>query len=265
MKAKLLFITALFSTVFVQTKAQVADVAIAKAFYTTYYVDDTTQRTSPQIAETVLYLGEKGSIYRRILDEESKPLLHMSYGGTMETFDIIEESASQIFLAGKSHRVERVIDNKYIITEDKPVIDWELGDETKMIGGYNTQKATAKFGGRVYTAWFAADIPFSYGPWKLQGLPGLILEARDSKNDLVFEFTGFQTVKKEDAVKIAVPKSFKFQKVTHQQFEKIYVDFIADPLTFMRASLGLPPDSKAVVGGPSNGKKYNNPREIRDK
>lgn len=244
--------------------AQDADVALAKAYYQFSHIRDTTKAGSPAISEMVLYMGEKGSLYRGVQDEESKPLLHQAKGGSLATFDIIEESSAQVFLAGKSHRVERIIDNKYIITEDQPHIDWQLHEDVKMIEGYEAQKATALFGGRFYTAWFTPDIPFSYGPWKLQGLPGLILEARDSKNEVVFEFRGFQIIPEGEAVKIALPQSFKFRKVTHEQFEKIYVGFLADPMGFMKASLGLPMDADSQITGINKGEVIpHNPLEIR--
>lgn len=240
------------------------DVALAKAYYQFSHVKDTTKRESPAIYEMVLYLGEKGSLYRGMQYEESLPLLHQAKGGSLATFDIIEESPAQVFLSGKSHRMERIIDNMYIITENQPQIDWQLYDEVKIIDGYAAQKATAYFGGRFYTAWFTSDLPFSYGPWKLQGLPGLILEARDDKKEVVFEFQGFSRISEGELVKIALPKSFKFRKVTHEQYEKIYVGFLADPMTFMKASLGLPPDSDSQITGITKGEiiPYN-PLEIK--
>ncbi|MFT4031194.1 MAG: GLPGLI family protein [Siphonobacter sp.] len=58
----------------------------------------------------------------------------------------------------------------------------------KKIGSFPTQKATARFRGRNYTAWFCSEIPISDGPWKLNGLPGLILEAYDDTGEVKFIF-----------------------------------------------------------------------------
>jgi GLPGLI family protein len=39
------------------------------------------------------------------------------------------------------------------------------------------------FKGRGYTAWYAPSITNMEGPWKLGGLPGMILEAYDDEGD----------------------------------------------------------------------------------
>lgn len=232
------------------------DFALAKAMYTFKHVNDTTKRDQPKQFETVLYLGSKGSLYRRVMDEESKPLLYVSKGGNLESFDIIEESAAQIFLDGKSYRAERIVDNKYLITQEKPHIPWELSDEIKEIKGFEVQKASAEYGGRFYTAWFTTEIPFSYGPWQLQGLPGLILEAYDDKKEVIFEFIQLETKNIDNKNgKITIPKSPDFKKVTHEEFEKIYQGFLSSPMAFIRASLGLTAESQAVIQNVDNSKK----------
>ena len=67
----------------------------------------------------------------------------------------------------------------YLIEEDFPVIDWTIcEDSTMQVLGYDCHKATAKFRGRTWTVWYSEDIPLSIGPWKLGGLPGLILKAK---------------------------------------------------------------------------------------
>jgi GLPGLI family protein len=70
-------------------------------------------------------------------------------------------------------------DDILVVKEDEFSWDWELHDETKSIANFLCQKATTHFRGRIYTAWFAQDIPVKFGPWKFHGLPGLILEVYD--------------------------------------------------------------------------------------
>lgn len=69
---------------------------------------------------------------------------------------------------------------------------WTMIDSTRQILGYSCQKAECDFRGRHYIAWFTPDIPVSDGPWKLNGLPGLILEAYDSKNYFHFLAEGIR-------------------------------------------------------------------------
>ncbi|GAA0753746.1 GLPGLI family protein [Psychroflexus lacisalsi] len=71
-------------------------------------------------------------------------------------------------------------------------IPWDITEETKMIGIYKVQKATAHFRGRDYTAWFTSQIPLPYGPWKLVGLPGLILEAYDTDKEIYWYFKNIE-------------------------------------------------------------------------
>lgn len=81
--------------------------------------------------------------------------------------------------------------------EPIPDFEWQISAKTKVVMGYNCQCATTTFRGRDYEAWFTADIPLSYGPWKFHGLPGLILEVADTKNEYHFTANGIRQVKGE--------------------------------------------------------------------
>ncbi|MBD5308823.1 MAG: GLPGLI family protein [Bacteroides sp.] len=76
----------------------------------------------------------------------------------------------------------------YLEDTEKP--EWEILDETKDIMGYECIAAKCRFRGREWTAWFTPEIPVKEGPWKLYGLPGLILEAYDTHHDYSFTATG---------------------------------------------------------------------------
>lgn len=77
----------------------------------------------------------------------------------------------------------------FVIEDSLSEIDWVLSENIKEIGGYKCQKAITNFKGREYEVWFTPDIPISTGPWKLWGLPGLILEGRDKTGQVVFHFS----------------------------------------------------------------------------
>lgn len=65
-------------------------------------------------------------------------------------------------------------------------IEWTLVDERKRIDQLECFKARARFRGRDYIAWYAPSIPVPNGPWKLGGLPGLIIEAYEVHENLYF-------------------------------------------------------------------------------
>ena len=64
-------------------------------------------------------------------------------------------------------------------TEPTPEIAWTLTDDTLTIDGYYCQTATCKFRGVAWTVCYTEEIPSSAGPWRLRGLPGLIVEAKN--------------------------------------------------------------------------------------
>src|SRR5699024_3278417 len=80
---------------------------------------------------------------------------------------------------GSNSRVLNMRNKTQQINDTPPSLDWQITDENKEIGGYIAIKAEVTFRGRDFEVWFTPEIPISAGPWKLYGLPGLILEAED--------------------------------------------------------------------------------------
>jgi GLPGLI family protein len=76
--------------------------------------------------------------------------------------------------------------NYYYVKEILPKQKWNITTEKKKIGSLECYAATCDFRGRKYTAWYAPDIPTQNGPWKLNGLPGLIIEAYDTYKEVYF-------------------------------------------------------------------------------
>ena len=72
-------------------------------------------------------------------------------------------------------------------TESYPLQQWKIGTETQTILGHKCQKATCRWRGRDFVAWFTSSIPVKAGPWKFGGLPGLILKLQDTDGLYRFE------------------------------------------------------------------------------
>ena len=75
------------------------------------------------------------------------------------------------------------------VKDDWVKINWTKKKSKKSILGYSCQLAIGEFRGRVYEVWFTDEIPLPYGPWKLYGLPGIIVEATDLRNQIKFTAT----------------------------------------------------------------------------
>ena len=104
------------------------------------------------------------------------------------------------------------------------IISWELLNETKNINSFHCQKARGHFRGRTYTVWFTNDIPVSLGPWKLNGLPGLILEATDSLNQ--FQYFAEKVELQMEVNTIDTEGFFNQTYITPIQERIIYVSFV---------------------------------------
>ena len=102
---------------------------------------------------------------------------------------------------GKSTYLDKVIREKFRIIEPLEQPQWDIiADSTKQILDYHCQMARCKFKGRTWTAWFTTDIPLDNGPWKLCGLPGLILRAYDAKQQYIFNCVGMKQAKEGENI-----------------------------------------------------------------
>lgn len=75
------------------------------------------------------------------------------------------------------------------VKQKAPEISWHITKETKQLLGMECIRAECFYHGRSYIAWFTPSIPVSAGPWKLWGLPGLILHVADQEKKISFTAT----------------------------------------------------------------------------
>jgi GLPGLI family protein len=134
------------------------------------------------------------------------------------------------YSSGKQTVLEPVTDlSTYWYAENDATPQWVIGSETDTVLSYSCQKATTHFRGRDWTVWFSPAIPLNAGPWKLRGLPGLILKAADSKGHYVFECAGIAQLrtKKQPIIMIGqriIKCSREEYRKAQKQFYENYVN-----------------------------------------
>lgn len=164
--------------------------------YKTIESDDGTQNYN---IASYLYFNKSQSLYvlDRYKDMEEKDKLERSFNETNPVSDTLrpykrkrDEYGQQYFKDNTTQtlKVREFIERKPFYTEEPiPRIQWQMLNERKKIGKYTCNKAMTTFRGRTYEVWYTLDIPLNIGPWKLQGLPGAILEAKSKDGKVAFE------------------------------------------------------------------------------
>ena len=177
-----------------------------------------------------------------------------SLNSTPEGTAKLQEMTRSAYLGGKMDELPRKDGSYYVVKSnnnircydtaglDKLYYDetpeewaWEISDSAKTILGYECVKATIDFHGRKWTAWFSPEIPVSNGPWKLGGLPGLILEASCEDGKYSFSATGIQLTTKPVGT---VYLTDQYEKTDRKSFLKAKRAFLDNPLGKINAQFG---------------------------
>lgn len=171
-----------------------------------------------------------------------------------------------------------LLENTVLALETKDSQIWKLNADKKQVKDLLLQKATTTWGGRNWIAWFSPEFPFQEGPYKFHGLPGLIVEVSDDKNNYKFSLVKSERIKEptenqylEMAQQMSVP-------VTWEKYKSAKLKFYESPVNFIKNGRGTSNNSEFYLNdgttvNSSNSrevndqmrntiKKYNNPIEL---
>jgi GLPGLI family protein len=238
----LLFYLIFSNTSFCQEKF--SELATYKVSYKFSFAFDTTDISKHYTEEMSLYTGPKYSVFRNAMYEvyeaqmeklKSQVMENMisgKSGGNISGFSnkIPTTEVFRNMITNTIYKKEVLVATDYLIQDNLTPIKWTIDSETKIFGDIRCQKAKGSFRGRNYIVWFAPSIPVRSGPWKLGGLPGLILQATDQTQEVEFAFAGIQKLDKAPHTTISLPQ--KFVKSSAKDFEKLKKAFQDDPVAF---------------------------------
>jgi len=278
-----IFLTTLLLTIIALTSfAQKPDSVLIRVTYTYTNKKDTLTNGQARIENMVLFVGKNASLYtsfdkiRHEISEDQKfraMIQNQASNGQPKAY-IMNTSASQWM--SKTSYLHFIKENKffgqefislqtYVYQDQLPEIIWKISKDTASFSGVACQKATAAYEGKNWTAWFAPSLPFQSGPWKLSGLPGLIIEAYDENKTVYFQFAGIDNAKAKEFIRpgtkeqggrmmpidqilglditgayfdnvISLPHNSI--KTTKEQLEKLKKAFEKDPKGFTRSQAG---------------------------
>lgn len=226
-------------------KGEVVDNTLFKVQYKMTNIQDTLSTTKPPLVETMmLEVGKKGSLFysysMHVRDSviaedfakgasQDEVMKHAKqFGGSSTTYRIYKN-----FPLGKVTTIDKLGISKFKCEETNEIPKWKLLPDTMTVLSFLCHKAVCSFKGREYEAWYTLEVPRGEGPWKLSGLPGLILAAKDKTGTYSFECTGIEKTKNNEVITMAAGSN---ESVDRNSLNKLYERYYKDPVGFIMST-----------------------------
>jgi len=117
--------------------------------------------------------------------------------GSVDTGTISDYFQERVIKANNKTTIYTIAMSAKIRYEESEPLQWVLYSDTKLINGVKCQMAATNKFGRRWIAYFSKEYPQSLGPYKFTGLPGLIFELYDTRDDYHFTATKVEKESKE--------------------------------------------------------------------
>ncbi|REC44962.1 GLPGLI family protein [Chryseobacterium sp. 5_R23647] len=212
--------------------AKVFEKSNLNIYYEFKFLKDTKVSQNPREGLCVLQIGENYSKFSdtKTLQKDSlfEKFSHLESVGAKEMNKLFMYNPLWSMESLKSTVDKKVIyhkkyKTKYEYEELQPELKWQLHNESKKILDYSCKKATVKYRGREFVAWYTTEVPINNGPYVFEGLPGLILELEDSEDK--YHFTAVGIDKKPMDIYLRNDKEIlKIRRAKFREVEKTYHD-----------------------------------------
>ena len=127
---------------------------------------------------------------------------------------------------------DKIGQGAYTYNQNLDKFDWKLQEEQKEILGYNCKKATTEFAGRTYVAWYTTEISIADGPYKFNGLPGLILSIYDTSKHYQFNVS---SIKNSSSFCNTAEQLQKPTQITYEEYKQLKKRYKEKPSTLINS------------------------------
>ncbi len=175
-------------------------------------------------AETkaILRADENKSVYiRQKLDydiDENDKVIDDRPTKNSQPLEIYQSS----ILDGSIYLRDFSLTDQELVLDKLANIEWSINPNApkEFFLDFKCTKAVGDFRGRKYEVWFTTEIPIKFGPWKLHGLPGLVLKVVD-KTQQIFIDAKKITLKRGVIENSFNPETYGKQIIDMQKYVKL--------------------------------------------
>jgi GLPGLI family protein len=152
--------------------------------------------------------------HKQSISKTTKPL--QDWGG----YEVIQHCSDVYKNYYSNTLICEEYNGNYLVKESLIQFNWKITNQTDSILGFKCYRATCKYRGRKYEAFFTNELNFKVAPWKFHGLPGTILRVNTIDNDFIKVEANHIEVK-SISTKIENPYLNR-EFISWEEFTKIY-------------------------------------------
>ena len=217
----------------IAAQAEKIDSTLFVAFYNyTIQTQDDEGRNVTDSIRLALQVGTRATYCNTVLayNKDGRPSQEMTNSFIMHHQAVLTDMDRAEVVA-----VETIYPYRYESHEPPAKVNWTLTSDTMTICEMLCYRAMGKLYGKQWTVWYTEDVPSSAGPWKLRGLPGLIVRAEDSEGFHCFELYGI----KNEVRGISNIDNPNYQKLSRKKLmafkKKVFgnVRYVKDPIFYV--------------------------------
>lgn len=165
-----------------------------------------------------------------LMESTPEQITDLALGGKLSNGEFM--TIFKNYPEGRLTHTEKICMDWLSYEEEMPGLSWELTDSTVVVSGFECRGAVCDFRGRRWIAFYTEDIPVMDGPWKLQGLPGLIMKAADEEGHYRFECIGIKSNASRPITIYKVP----FNVTSRQRYYDTKHRYDINPYAYYEAS-----------------------------